>query len=213
LNPPVTVAPIAAGEIDSAVRIFFDGFAENARRLYGNPPKPDAMVDVWTFARNLEPGGFLGAHAGGDLVGYALFTSSVHRLQRVALTSGRALVWALRALTGRYGLRWSALFGQLWNKMIFVGSASEYRTTGDAQLLNIAVAPAARGAGAAGALVEHGMQYLASRAIHEVRLEVQPNNAPAIAVYRRAGFQERGRMRNAYGDWIVMTANPNADNV
>jgi ribosomal protein S18 acetylase RimI-like enzyme len=210
LNPSLTVAPIDAAEIESAVRIFFDGFAENARRLYGDPPKLDAMVDVWSFAREQEPGGFLGAYVGADVVGYALFTSSVSALQRAAVTSGRVLVWALRALTGRYGLRWSALCGQLWNKMLFVGSSSDYRTVGDAQLLNIAVAPGARGHGIANALVESGMRYLATRGIQEVRLEVEPDNTSAIAVYRRAGFQERGRLRNVHGDWIVMIAQPTA---
>jgi ribosomal protein S18 acetylase RimI-like enzyme len=208
LNEPVTVTPIDPAEIESAVRIFFEGFGENVRRLYGDPPNPAAMVDVWTFAQQQEPGGFLAAHSGDELVGYALFTSSVRTLQRAALTSGCAFVWGVRAITGRYGLRWSAALGQLWNKMLFAGSSSAYRTAGDAQLLNIAVAPAARGHGAATALVEEGVRYLGARGIKEVRLEVQPGNAPAIAAYRRCGFQERGRLRNIYGDWIVMTARP-----
>ena len=210
MNASIAIAPIEPAEIEAAVRIFFDGFGDNVRRLYGDPPKPDAMVDVWTFARALEPGGFLAAHVDGRLVGYALFTSSVHTLQRAALTSGCVFAWGLRAITGRYGLRWSALFGQLWNKMLFAGSSSAYRTTGDAQLLNIAVASAARGHGAATLLVAQGLRYLHTRGIEEVRLEVQPDNAPAIAAYTRCGFHERGRLRNVYGDWIVMTARPPA---
>lgn len=208
MNPRVTVGPIERGEISAAVEIFFQGFGPSVRRLYGDPPKPDAMIDVWSFAREKEPGGFLAARIGADCIGYALFTSSLGALQRAAVTSGRVVVWAMRAISGRYGLHWGALARQLWNKMLFVGTASEYRTSGDAQLLNIAVATNARGHGAANALMQHGMRYLGAHGIEEVRLEVEPDNAAALAVYRQAGFQERGRLHNVYGDWIVMTARP-----
>jgi len=52
------------------------------------------------------------------------------------------------------------------------------------------------------------MDYLASRGVKEVRLEVLPDNEPAIAAYRAVGFVERGRMRNVHGEWLVMTATP-----
>ena len=208
MSAPVDVGPLQAHEIEAAVHIFFDGFAHNAQQLYGDPPNPAAMVDVWSFARSVEPGAFLAARDGATLIGYALFTSSVSTLQRKAVLSGKIFVWALRALAGRYGLRWSRIFTQLWNKMLFVGSSSSYRSEGDAQLLNIAVAKSARGRGAATALVMAGLRYLASRGVREVRLEVQPDNAAAIAAYRHAGFVERGRVRNVYGEWIVMTARP-----
>jgi ribosomal protein S18 acetylase RimI-like enzyme len=206
LSDPFTVDPISQAEIEPAVRIFLDAFAPNVRALYGDPPRPDAMVDVWTFARETEPGGFLGAHDGSSLLGYALFTSSVGRLERRALLSGRVVLWALRALGGRYGIRWSTIARQLWNKMLFIGTSGRFRSHGDAQLLNIAVASAARGRGVAKALVREGLRYLARRGVAEVRLEVQPDNTAAIAAYRSNGFIERGRMRNIHGEWMVMTA-------
>ena len=208
MNQSVAVAPIARSEVEPAVRIFYQAFAPNVHRLYGPHPRPGAMVDVWEFAREVEPDAFLAARSGDKVSGYALFTSSVHALQRRALLSGRAIVWATRALSGRYGLRWSAVLSQLWNKVLFVGSSSSFRTSGDAQLLNIAVAADARGRGIATALLRSGMTYLASRAIREVRLEVEPDNVAAIAAYHSVGFVERGRLRNVYGDWIVMTADP-----
>ncbi len=210
IGDTLEIGPIAPQEIESAVLIFFGAFRDNVRVVYGDNPRPQAMVDVWTFARSVEPGGFLAARLGAGLVGYALFTSSVGRLERRALASGQVIVWATRAIAGRYGLRWSSLARQLWNKLLFVGSSGEFRTKGDAQLLNIAVAPTARGHGVGGALVRAGMHYLASADIDEVRLEVSPSNAAAIAIYRNAGFQERGRLRNIHGEWLVMMGNPAA---
>lgn len=206
MSEPFAVGPISQAEIEPAVRIFLDAFAPNVRQLYGDRPKPDAMVDVWTFARGSEPDGFLAARDPSGLLGYALFTSSVGRLERRAVQSCRVMSWAMGALSGRYGIRWATIVRQLWNKILFVGTSGHFRSQGDAQLLNIAVTPAARGRGVAKALVAEGLRYLAQRGVPEVRLEVQPDNASAIAAYASNGFVERGRLRNVYGEWIVMTA-------
>ncbi len=208
MRDPFAVGPIAQAEIEPAVRIFIEAFYDNVVRLYGDPPKPDAMVDIWSFARECEPGGFVAARDGSGLLGYALFTNSVSALQRRALSTGRVVVWAWRALCGRYGIRWGGLARQAWNKALFVGGSSNFRSIGDAQLLNIAVKNAARGRGVATALVDAGMHYLAGRGVEEVRLEVLPDNEPAIRAYRHAGFVERGRTRNVHGEWLVMTATP-----
>ena len=188
--------------------IFFEAFRDTVIPVYGDPPRKDAMLDVWAFAREIEPGAFLAARDASGLIGYVLFTSSVRVLQRTALLRGRPLVWGLRALSGRYGIRWLALGKALWNKMLFIGNENRFRTEGDAQLLNIAVAPAARGRGVAKRLVEAGMQYLRERGVPEVRLEVRPDNAAAIAVYRDTGYVERGHTRDVRGAWLVMTGQP-----
>jgi [ribosomal protein S18]-alanine N-acetyltransferase len=202
------VGPIRPDELPAAVRIFSDAFGANVRQVYGDKPKPDAMLDVWSFARRVEPEGFVAARDGTGLLGYALFTRSVKGLQRAALLHAQPLRWALGALSGRYGVRWLQLGRLLWNKLLFARGSSRFRTQGDAQLLNIAVDPRARGQGVAKALMRAGLAHLAKRGINEVRLEVQPDNAPAIKVYRDSGFVEKGRTRDIHGDWIVMTADP-----
>ena len=195
-------------EIEPAVSIFLEAFRDNVRQVYGDNPRPDAMRDVWSFAREIEPGGFLAARDETGVLGYALFTSSVSRLERAAIVSGRVLLWAGRALLGRYGIRWNSVARQLWNKILFLGNSGTFRTKGDAQLLNIAVAPSARGHGVATSLVREGLRYLASRGVEEVRLEVMPDNTAAIAAYASTGFETKGRLRNVHGEWLVMTANP-----
>ena len=199
------VGPIAPGEIAAAVAVFLEAFHDGAAYIYGEPPRPDAMIDVWSFARDVEPGAFLAARdANGELLGYAFITSSVKGLRRQAIRRLAPLRWAWRALCGRYGIVWTHVARLFANKNAFARSSGEFRTSGDAQLLNIATASSARGLGVASALVRAGLGYLRERGVTELRLEVRPDNAPALSVYTRTGFAEVGRTRDAGGEWVVM---------
>jgi mycothiol synthase len=53
----------------------------------------------------------------------------------------------------------------------------------------VGVDPAAQGRGLGGALTLAGLHHLAGRGLHEVVLYVEADNAPAIATYRRLGFE------------------------
>ena len=165
-------------------------------------------MDVWSFVRNVEPRGFLGAHADGKLVGYAIFVSSLKRVQRRAIASGAVLRWVLAALRGGFALRLSAIPRILANKVLFVRSGGRYRHSGDAQLLNIAVLPEYRGRGIATALVLAGLEAMRELHVPEVRLEVRPWNENAVRVYRKTGWRKAGRTRDLEGEWLVMIANP-----
>jgi ribosomal protein S18 acetylase RimI-like enzyme len=199
------VGPISAGEIAAAVAVFLEAFHDGAAYIYGDPPRPDAMIDVWSFARDVEPGAFLAARdAAGRLLGYAFITSSVSGLRREAIRRLAPVRWAWRALCGRYGIVWMHVARLFANKNAFARSSGEFRTAGDAQLLNIATAASARGQGVASALVRAALSYLRERGVPELRLEVRPDNAPALSVYTRAGFFEVGRTRDSGGEWVVM---------
>ena len=55
-----------------------------------------------------------------------------------------------------------------------------------------------RGQGLGTALLEAGVAWARAAGAHKVALEVWPDNAPALALYRRAGFVEEGRKRRHY---------------
>lgn len=67
----------------------------------------------------------------------------------------------------------------------------------EAEILTLAVRPAARRAGLGAGLVEQGAAAAAARGATRLFLEVADDNAPALALYARAGFAEAGR-RPAY---------------
>lgn len=74
------------------------------------------------------------------------------------------------------------------------------RGSGVARLYSIAVDPAQRGAGL-GALLLADVEQLARNAGRGIlRLEVRADNVAAIALYRRAGYREQGRIPGYYED-------------
>jgi ribosomal-protein-alanine N-acetyltransferase len=68
---------------------------------------------------------------------------------------------------------------------------------GEAEILSVAIAARQRGRGFARPLLDLNLRRLAGLGARTVFLEVDENNKPARALYRRAGFADVGR-RNSY---------------
>ena len=69
---------------------------------------------------------------------------------------------------------------------------------GEAELLTLAVEPAARGAGLGGALLREFIEEAQRRGATQAFLEVAADNATAIRLYQRQGFTNQGRRRGYY---------------
>jgi ribosomal-protein-alanine N-acetyltransferase len=79
----------------------------------------------------------------------------------------------------------------------------------EAEILTLAVAPAARRGGIGRRLVAAAMRRAAAAGAAAMFLEVAPGNAPARALYARAGFVRVGRRAHYYpngGDALVLRA-------
>ena len=68
----------------------------------------------------------------------------------------------------------------------------------EAEILTIAVAPALRGRGHSRSLLRNHLDALIARRVARLHLEVDENNRPALALYRRYGFVETGRRTGYY---------------
>lgn len=68
---------------------------------------------------------------------------------------------------------------------------------GEEELLLLAVAPAARGRGVGGSLLDRLKQQARQTGVEKVFLEMRDGN-PAVSLYRRQGFREVGRRPNYY---------------
>lgn len=79
---------------------------------------------------------------------------------------------------------------------------------GEGEIMNLAVAPAERGVGLGGRLLDAGLAALAARGAQSVYLEVRDGNAAARELYGRRGFRPVGRRagyyRNPVEDAIVL---------
>ncbi|GAA2179260.1 ribosomal protein S18-alanine N-acetyltransferase [Brooklawnia cerclae] len=88
-----------------------------------------------------------------------------------------------------------------------VEAAASFRVVGDtAELLRIVVAPECRRRGAAGRLLQLGLEWAEAAGADRMLLEVRDDNSPALALYRRAGFEPIARRQNYYPghDAVVM---------
>jgi ribosomal protein S18 acetylase RimI-like enzyme len=80
------------------------------------------------------------------------------------------------------------------------GYALFRRVLDEAELLRVAVAPAARRHGIAHLLVGRGLRELAADGVRVCFLEVRAGNAAAIALYEALGFALAGRRPGYYPD-------------
>ncbi|MBC9209175.1 GNAT family N-acetyltransferase [Roseomonas aerophila] len=71
---------------------------------------------------------------------------------------------------------------------------------GEAEVLTLAVAPAARRAGTGRALLAAALDGASTRGAHTMFLEVSRNNTGATSLYLSAGFTEVGLRRRYYSD-------------
>jgi len=81
-----------------------------------------------------------------------------------------------------------------------LGYAALLLVAGEAELLRIATAPAARRRGVARGLLEAALAGLRERGIALCYLEVREDNTPAIVLYDSAGFARVGRRAGYYRD-------------
>ena len=69
---------------------------------------------------------------------------------------------------------------------------------GEADMMNLAVAPAYRRNGIGKALVAELVAQLQSLDIHSLTLEVRQSNLPAVMLYENMGFSQVGLRPNYY---------------
>jgi len=72
------------------------------------------------------------------------------------------------------------------------------RVEDEAEILSVAVARASQGRGLARSLLNLHLRRLAGLGARAVFLEVDEHNAPALRLYRRAGFRNVGKRPNYY---------------
>lgn len=91
----------------------------------------------------------------------------------------------------------SAVFAILARKSEPEGFAMAWAAAGDAELLTLAVVPEARRKGVGASLVGAASAAALMRGAGSMHLEVAEDNAPALALYAKLGYEEAGR-RHAY---------------
>ena len=122
-----------------------------------------------------------------------------HVLQIAALEAATfSLPWDEAAIRGELEnplALWLAAMGEDGTVLGYVGSQSCFE---DADILNVAVVPAARRRGIAAALMTELEARLAPKGVERITLEVRASNVPAIRLYAGLGYVQAGLRKNYY---------------
>ena len=84
--------------------------------------------------------------------------------------------------------------------LTIVGFAAFQRISGEAELRNMAVAPAHQRQGVGRELLAEGRRRLWEQGVRRIYLEVRASNIPALRLYYSAGFGLCSRRRDYYND-------------
>jgi ribosomal-protein-alanine N-acetyltransferase len=136
-----------------------------------------------------------------------LFVRSAPTLSE-ARPGDAAAIAALHKVSFQRGWGEDEVYGLLIENNVVAHRAKSGRTmtgfilsrmaVGEAEILSIAIAPRQRGRGLARPLLDLHLRRLAGLGARAVFLEVDEHNAPARALYRRAGFYDVGRRKSYY---------------
>jgi len=171
----------------------------------GRLPKAKAMEDVFLLVYEAEPkAALLACNTDGQCLGYCFAPTQLSRLWLKAIWGGHLLKWIWRWLTGQYGFGLHPVKIIIMNKLAFLQSALRPAKAANARILSIAVAHEARGQGIASKLMAAAMDYFKTQHVAKVRLEVRPDNYPAIKVYEKWGFTKEGYTADSQGKWLIM---------
>lgn len=215
MNWEYRVERAIVADVPAIAALFTESFRDSVlHHCGGRLPAPQAMQDVFSLVYEAEPAAAIVARAAdGTVAGYCFAPTALPRLWQRAVLGGHIFRWAWRWLTGRYGFGLHPVKVIVLNKIAFLRSAATPAKAASARILSVAVAPAWRGRGLAGAMMAEAMAYFKSRGVRRVRLEVRPDNAPAIKIYENYGFTAAGYTYDSQGPWLIMLKEMEQGNV
>ncbi|MCL5773071.1 MAG: hypothetical protein M1536_01635, partial [Firmicutes bacterium] len=134
-------------DLNFLVEIFMEGFKDELTYLFGEKIFTQQTFDNFIFCMEVEPEGFLVARENARVLGYIFVSRSLGKLQRNAVLKGYIFRWFWNFITGKYGISLAQILKKVKNKIYFLFTSQKFRTSGDAQVINIAVSEKARGKG------------------------------------------------------------------
>ena len=196
-------------DLRQVAEIYMTAFADSLRHLGASQMSPDAMEDVFRLCYHADPDGFLVAEDRGRVAGYVLCPRNVRAVWKMAVRGGWGIRMLWRWLTRRYRLSPHSVLRALRDMLAVHRAPSPRMPPCPARILSIAVHPDFQRRGIGRSLLAAALHSLRQRGADCVRLEVRPDNTPALRIYRRAGFQVVGKTRDSRGEWLVMVATIN----
>lgn len=96
------------------------------------------------------------------------------------------------SLSKSYSYFYVAVLGDI------VGYCGVHNLGGDGEITNVAVDETQRGKGIAYEMLSYAMEETAKKGVEAFTLEVRISNTPAIKLYEKLGFENKGIRKNFY---------------
>lgn len=174
---PHLVRGLPEDERRAAARLYLEAFAAKLGPVIGKGERAEAYL-----AATMRPGNaFVALDDAGGLLGLAGFRDETGGF----LSGGVA---EMQHVFGRFGGLWRGLALSVFDRE---------PEPGELMMDGVVIAPAARGRGVGGALIEAVAALAPERAALYIRLDVANTNTRARALYERCGFvatRERGSL-------------------
>lgn len=184
--------------------VYAEAFPDSLRHFFGDRPAPlRAIADALALAVRAEPESNFVADLDGRIVGYCLAPIHLSRLSKACGATCLARFLG-RWITGRYGLGLRSLWLLGRDKLHARRQSQDDPHQADAHILSIAVSPNTQGQGVGKTLLRHALCHFDRQRVERVRLEVRPDNTPALRLYEKYGFVTVGRTDDSQGEWLIM---------
>jgi ribosomal protein S18 acetylase RimI-like enzyme len=204
---PLQVRTAVVDDAPAVARVFEECFPDSIGRLFPQGLPPWVLDRIMAFIITSEPGCCsVALSEQGDVLAYCVAVPSMPRFWCRALVSPRLGGLLGAVLTGKIpiGLRQAKLMAR--DKLAFFSSFRSFSLRGGTgQILSVGVSTGARGRGRGRLVVMAGLSYLKASGARAVKLEVRPDNQPAVRLYRSLGFTKVGATKDSRGQWMVMT--------
>lgn len=188
--------------------IFIKAFPDTVSIFYKDPASGgahDALCDIFRFYVMNDPkGGYAARVDGKTVAGYILAPKNVNKLKYKFMFSRELFIALGKFMAGKYHLSFFSLMRVFFDKTAFVFHAKKTGPDIPARILSVAVLPEYQGKGIGKELTKLGIESLQTLGAKKIRLEVRENNAAAIAVYEKLGFETIGKYTDTRGAWMVM---------
>jgi ribosomal protein S18 acetylase RimI-like enzyme len=174
-------------DVDALVDIYIACFPERVREVFGGPQRRTMIRDYLLFYLSWDPGNNWVAIGREGVVGFIIAPCRYSPL-KAAVRHGQVWRWLWHLLSGQYGLPLHILRLFLVSGFAFSPNAVLQRMKGKPTIHLCAVRPRHQGRGVASGLVAHTMAAYRRNGVSGCWLAVQQDNIPAIALYKKFGF-------------------------
>lgn len=108
--------------------------------------------------------------------------------------------WTREQFKGEFDSTHSSLFGSLDTDGSLAGFIVVHQVQGQSEVVTFGVEPQRRKKGVGAQLLRFALNFLKSRDVSVVTLEVRASNQSAISLYKKEGFVVQGQRSSYYSD-------------